>query len=371
MLLPSKFVMAGVRSVALHRGFPAAAALQAHALTVVSPLSKPQHQFPHHLRMVISRQYSSPASSATDSETNLLDKAPDYGSTFTLPPSVTDAATSSLTELGLGGYWPPGLMQHTLDYLHSLGLPWWSCIVAVACVVRPFMIPLFASVQRNSIHMVNHAPELQQFQMKTLAAQNVGDRVGISRIMKEQQEYMRKNDINLFRQFRLIACQGVVFSSMFFGLRGMVELPIESFKTGGLLHIVDLTVRDPYFILPCIVSSTLFFILRSGAEGIHLDHLPPLARNVMYYGGPLIAFFSVAYFPSALGIYWVVSNFISVGQFFLFNSEFGKRIFRIPEKKPLPEVCIFLSKTCLTHVVTKLPFITTNVTDLSARESHN
>lgn len=38
---------------------------------------------------------------------------------------------ASLSELGLGGYTPVGLIQNLLEFMHvSIGLPWWGAIVA-------------------------------------------------------------------------------------------------------------------------------------------------------------------------------------------------------------------------------------------------
>lgn len=55
--------------------------------------------------------------------------------------------------------------------------------------------------------------------------------------------------------------QAPVFISFFFALRGMANLPIESFKTGGMLWFTDLTVPDPFYILPLITSVSLFCTL--------------------------------------------------------------------------------------------------------------
>jgi len=41
----------------------------------------------------------------------------------------------------------------------------------------------------------------------------------------------------------------------------MATLPVESLKTGGFLWITDLTVPDPYFILPAITAATLLVTL--------------------------------------------------------------------------------------------------------------
>ena len=123
---------------------------------------------------------------------------------------------------------------------------------------------------------------------------------------------------------------------MFYGLRRMAEAPVAGFSTEGLLHIVDLTTRDPFFILPCITSATLLFIMRVGAEGMSLKELPIWAQRFLTVL-PFLTFPPVAYFPAALGLYWVTSNFFSMIQFFIFRSAAGKKLFRIPEKREMPE----------------------------------
>ena len=122
---------------------------------------------------------------------------------------------------------------------------------------------------------------------------------------------------------------------MFLGVRGMAELPIESFKTEGLLHIVDLSTRDPLFILPTLTMSSLALSLYLGAEGIPMHDFPPIFKKIMMLI-PVVAFIPVAYFPAGMSLYWVTSNFFSLGQFLLFRSEFGKKLFRIPPKRDNP-----------------------------------
>ena len=53
-----------------------------------------------------------------------------------------------------------------------------------------------------------------------------------------------------------------VFISTFMAFREMANLPVESFKTGGLLWFKDLAVPDPYLALPLITCSTLFVIIK-------------------------------------------------------------------------------------------------------------
>jgi len=340
----SKFLLCASRPVKVRALIPSASSIFVSSswLTSPSPSLIPSHST--RTINVSTRLYSTPASASHVSDPSiLLDKAPNVGEAFTLPPpptppapvSAIDPSTASLTDLGLGGYSPPGLVQHALDGLHSLGLPWWISIVIGGVAFRACMVPLFAAVQRNSINMLNHAPEIQQFQMKMMAAHQVGDRVGVLRISKELKQYMRDNDISHFRQMKLFAGQAIVFCSMFLGVRGMAELPIESFKTEGLLHIVDLSTRDPLFILPTLTMSSLALSLYLGAEGIPMHDFPPIFKKIMMVI-PVIAFIPVAYFPAGMSLYWVTSNFFSLGQFLLFRSEFGKKLFRIPPKRDNP-----------------------------------
>lgn len=48
-----------------------------------------------------------------------------------------------------------------------------------------------------------------------------------------------------------------LFLSFFFGLRGMTDLPVESLRNGGLWWFHDLTVCDPYYILPVATCVTM------------------------------------------------------------------------------------------------------------------
>ena len=49
-------------------------------------------------------------------------------------------------------------------------------------------------------------------------------------------------------------------------LPGMANCPVDSMKTGGLSWFADLTVADPYYILPILTSTTLFVQFYLGVE---------------------------------------------------------------------------------------------------------
>lgn len=57
-----------------------------------------------------------------------------------------------------------------------------------------------------------------------------------------------------------------IFASIFIGLRAMCYYPMESLKTGGFGWIVDLTVPDPFYILPLVTGGSLLAVLEVNAN---------------------------------------------------------------------------------------------------------
>lgn len=55
--------------------------------------------------------------------------------------------------------------------------------------------------------------------------------------------------------------QAPFFISAFLGIRNMCNLPVESMQSGGILWFTDLTIADPYYILPVLASSTILLMI--------------------------------------------------------------------------------------------------------------
>lgn len=57
----------------------------------------------------------------------------------------------------------------------------------------------------------------------------------------------------------------------------MSTLPVESMETGGILWFTDLTVPDPYYVLPVVTAASVFLQLKVAADGMS-------NRNLGYWG---------------------------------------------------------------------------------------
>ena len=70
----------------------------------------------------------------------------------------------------------------------------------------------------------------------------------------------------IWHLFFRVSFKAPIFISVFLGLRKMVEIPVDSLKEGGLWWFKDLTVPDPYYILPLVTMATLALTVEVGTD---------------------------------------------------------------------------------------------------------
>ena len=60
---------------------------------------------------------------------------------------------------------------------------------------------------------------------------------------------------------------------------------------GGLFWFEDLSVADPYYILPTVMCSTTFLQIKLGADGMNAGAMGPVAKQVIYLIPPVMFLF--------------------------------------------------------------------------------
>lgn len=199
----------------------------------------------------------------------------DIATTSTVGRWAEDAAqytqdVQSMGELaagGLAGYSPVGLLQQVFEFLHvSAGLPWWGAIAVAGLTIRMLMYPLVIKAQQNSARMSNIAPEMEKISKNMREANMSGQSMAAGMEMAKLQALLESNNISMARNFLPLA-QAPVFISFFIALRQMANLPVESMKSGGMFWFSDLTVPDPYLLLPVMSVCTMLLVMEVGAEG--------------------------------------------------------------------------------------------------------
>uniref|UniRef100_A0A2S2QSQ0 Mitochondrial inner membrane protein OXA1L n=1 Tax=Sipha flava TaxID=143950 RepID=A0A2S2QSQ0_9HEMI len=119
---------------------------------------------------------------------------------------------------------------------------------------------------------------------------------------------------------------------MFWGLRNMSMLPLESFKYGGLWWFTDITMRDPYFILPIVTVITLGVTLQFSVDTNKFNAAGAGFGKFLKFGIrvlPVVMLPFIVNFPCAVCIYWASTNFISLGQVLFFKIPSVRKYFNI------------------------------------------
>ncbi|XP_072006343.1 mitochondrial inner membrane protein OXA1L isoform X2 [Engystomops pustulosus] len=259
-----------------------------------------------------------------------------------LPPPISEVAPTvieavsqaeqSLVDLGLGGYSPVGLIQNFLEILHvNVGLPWWGAIVTGTVLARVLVFPLIVKGQREAAKLNNHMPQMTALTTRMNEAKRSGNKFEFSKAYSDLTLYQKKHDVNPLRGFLVPLVQAPIFISFFVALRQMSYLPVPSMQTGGLWWFADLTAADPYYILPLVVTSSMWAVLELGAEsGINNPNLKIM--KTVFRVMPLVILPLTINFPTAVFTYWVTSNFFSIAQVAFLRIPAVRTKLRIPEQ---------------------------------------
>ena len=144
-----------------------------------------------------------------------------------------------------------------------MGLEWYQTIAVATLCMRLLMFPVMVIAQRNMANMNNNMPAMQAIQEKITDARRRGDMFEMAQLTQELQKLSTAKGINPFKNMIPIAAQLPIFMSFFLGLRGMATCPVESLSTGGILWFENLSMTDPYYLLPLITCLTTYYQVRT------------------------------------------------------------------------------------------------------------
>lgn len=203
---------------------------------------------------------SDKASEVIDLTQSIDLKEPVQDSLLDLTSTITQSDVP-LTALGLGSnYTPIGWCVHYLDFLSSV-FPWWGAIAVATVILRVSMFPLVVSSQKTSAKLNEILPEQAILKEKMNQARIVGDEIEFARISNEFHTLFKRKGVNPLKAMVTPFVQMPVFITFFLTLRRMSYYPVESLKTGGILWFTDLSIADPFYILPIVTTITMWLTL--------------------------------------------------------------------------------------------------------------
>jgi YidC/Oxa1 family membrane protein insertase len=183
-----------------------------------------------------------------------------------------------------------------LEKLHGLFGNWGLAIIFITLIIKLLFYPLSAASYKSMANMRRLSPKLQ-----ALKERYGDDRQKMSQAMME---IYKKEKINPLGGCLPILVQIPVFISLYWVLLGSVEIRQAPFY----LWIHDLSVRDPYYVLPLIMGVSMFI-----QQKLNPPPMDPVQAKVMQ-ALPIIFTAFFAFFPAGLVLYWVVNNILSIAQ---------------------------------------------------------
>lgn len=183
-----------------------------------------------------------------------------------------------------------------MTWLYSFIGNWGWTIVVLTIIIKIILYPLSAASYRSMARMKNVGPRMQ-----AIKEQYGDDRQKVNQAMME---LYRTEKINPLGGCLPILLQIPIFLTLYRVILASVELR----GAPWILWIQDLAVADPYFILPAIMTATMFLQFK-------LNPTPPdpmQARIMMIM--PLVFGAMMFMFPAGLVLYWVVNNILSIMQ---------------------------------------------------------
>lgn len=183
-----------------------------------------------------------------------------------------------------------------LDQIHNILGNWGWSIVLLTVMVKLALWPLSAKAYKSMAKMRKLGPEMQR-----LKEQYGDDRQKMS---QEMMKFYQKEKINPLGGCLPIVVQMPVFIALYWMLLESVELRHAPF----MFWIQDLSVKEPYFILPILMGASMFV-----QQLLNPTPPDPMQAKIMRIL-PVVFTFFFLWFPAGLVIYWVVNNVISIIQ---------------------------------------------------------
>jgi YidC/Oxa1 family membrane protein insertase len=233
------------------------------------------------------------------------------------------------------------VFNEVIVFFHDeIGLGWGAAIIALTVAVRALLLPL-AVKQYSSMRGLQEAAP----QIKALQEKHKDDK---PRLQQETMKFYKENKINPFASCLPLVAQLPVFLALFYALRtdmredichqtakscGDVLNPATG-TTGGFgeqfLFIPDITDSATGAVLAVLIA--LYIGSQLASSLLMMTAATDKNQRIIFLALPFFMTLFVFNFPAGLIVYWITTNFWTIGQQQLIRRVLGPP--KLPEKDP-------------------------------------
>ncbi|XP_071122248.1 cytochrome c oxidase assembly protein COX18, mitochondrial-like isoform X1 [Mytilus edulis] len=269
------------------------------------------------------------------------------------------------------------------DYIisvhHYTGLPWWATIILSTILLRTCLtLPLFIVSQRNMARYAAVNQEMGEvaktlrgevfhYSRKHNLTQNESKMLLARNVRKQLKKKIEEHNCHPARGTLVVAVQFPAWIFMSYGIRNLCGFTIsrrddptsiyEGFTSGGgILWLTDLTIPDPFFILPVMIGISNLLLtemhLLSLQSKLEAEPLPMKLMKFFFRFVSIYLMYISSMLPSGLCVYWCTSSLYGVVQYMVIQQPKVRRALRIPKvnnesEKPMTDIIRMAKKKYL------------------------
>jgi YidC/Oxa1 family membrane protein insertase len=192
-----------------------------------------------------------------------------------------------------------------LTWLHKMIGNWGWAIVALVVLLKIAFYWLNASAYRSMAKMKAINPKVQELRER----------------YKDKPQQMQQEMMRIYREEKVNPLGGClpIFIQMpfFIALYWVLLSTVEMRHAPWVGWITDLSAKDPYYILPLLMTASQMF-------QTWLNPAPPdPVQAKMMWIMPLVFSVMFFFFPAGLVLYWLTNNLLSIAQQYVINKRLG------------------------------------------------
>jgi YidC/Oxa1 family membrane protein insertase len=190
---------------------------------------------------------------------------------------------------------------YVLHWCYEIVHDWGLAIILLTILIRIVLFPLTLKGMISMYKLKELAPKLKEIQQK----------------YKNDKQKLQVHMMKLYQEEKanpLGGCLPMLLQiPIFFAIYRLLLNSIE-LKGTEFLWLSDLSLMDPYFILPVLMGVSMY---------IHQLITPnnfqdPMQEKIFKFLPVIFTFFFI-YFPAGLVLYWTINNILSIVQQFIIN----------------------------------------------------
>ena len=195
-----------------------------------------------------------------------------------------------------------------LEWFYDLVGNWGWAIVLVTLLIKLILFPLSYKGMMSMQKLKDLAP-----QMKELKEKYGKDP---QKMNAKMMEMYKKNGANPMGGCLPMLLQIPIFFAIYRVLLNSVELQGAEWA----LWITDLSLMDPYFVLPILMGASMWYQQKITPNTM----TDPMQQKIFQWLPVVMTVFFIT-FPAGLVLYWLVNNIFTIAQQYVINNAFEKQ----------------------------------------------